>query len=625
MLTQNKPHKHATKKLIYIISILLLSGCVTYKNKNTNTLSPNQSQTESAENLNLILHDMHNNLQANNAKQYLMTADLLIQHQQPERAKALLANEIVINSDKYTDQLYLLKAKINLYNHETKHAIENLNNVNIANLETNNQIVWHHLKAISWGQTGDILESLTEQIQAYNLMPDKEKEEYNQQIWQFISQQPLSKLHKIHSVKSEALQGWIELANIAKNSINSTLLQKELQKWVKKHLHQAKQFINVHQLNDKIIMPKKIAVILPLNGPLKSSTHAIQEGIIATHYTNPLTDKTNLEFYDSSQKSIHEIFQEISNNNTDYIIGPLLKSEIETLTKLNTNNIPTTALNHNSNTQTTPKDAYYLSLSTQDEIKQIVKQAFIKNRQHAIIIQKNDAWGKKQSEIFQQEWETIGGKIIDIILIEENLNNEISTGLHITNSNKNHLNIQNILQQKIKFIPASRQDADVFFLAVTAPQARQIKPLLKYYFSGDIPIFSTSTIYTGNPKPYKDSDLNNIYFCDSKWALNSLIQQNDQQEKVLQNIQQKIKDSSNQNYINESRFYALGIDAYNSIDYLYRARLMPEYKISGATGKLSYTNNKIIRTLEHAKFNHGITQLIDKQPNIDINHVKITW
>ena len=218
----------------------------------------------------------------------------------------------------------------------------------------------------------------------------------------------------------------------------------------------------------------------------------------------------------------------------------------------------------------------------------------------------------------------MGGEILDVITIEDNLNDAIKTGLQISNSNNNHINLQNHLKQPLKFLPICRQDTSVFFLAVTAPQARQIKPLLIYYFTGNTPIFSTSAIYSGSPNSYKDNDLNNIQFYDSSWALNTLSQKNDHQEKLLLSIQQKIKDTANKNYMIESRFYALGIDAYYSIDYLHRFQFMPDYKVHGATGMLTTKNFDITRTLEPAKFEHGITQA-HTQPALTINHVNIAW
>ncbi len=50
------------------------------------------------------------------------------------------------------------------------------------------------------------------------------------------------------------------------------------------------------------------------------------------------------------------------------------------------------------------------------------------------------------------------------------------------------------------------------FLLSYPSKARQIMPLLKYYYAGDVPVYATSSVYTGGVNVMKDRDLNGIIF-----------------------------------------------------------------------------------------------------------------
>src|SRR5690554_7108230 len=79
--------------------------------------------------------------------------------------------------------------------------------------------------------------------------------------------------------------------------------------------------------------------------------------------------------------------------------------------------------------------------------------------------------------------------------------------------------MRRLLRQSTEFEPRRRQDADWLFLVALPQQARQIKPTLAFNFASDLPVYSTSHVYSGEPNPSKDRDLNGIVFCDTPWLL----------------------------------------------------------------------------------------------------------
>ena len=66
-----------------------------------------------------------------------------------------------------------------------------------------------------------------------------------------------------------------------------------------------------------------------------------------------------------------------------------------------------------------------------------------------------------------------------------------------TNKNRDQLDRASLEEQR-------RHDFDVIFLLAPPQSARQIVPLLRFYYVDKTAIFATSVVYAGMPQPQKD-------------------------------------------------------------------------------------------------------------------------
>ena len=78
-----------------------------------------------------------------------------------------------------------------------------------------------------------------------------------------------------------------------------------------------------------------------------------------------------------------------------------------------------------------------------------------------------------------------------------------------------------MLATNIEFTARRRADIDaVFLLARSGEDARSLKPLLAFHYAGDLPVFATSSIYSGIPDR-RDRDLDGIQLVEIPWLLGS--------------------------------------------------------------------------------------------------------
>ena len=205
-----------------------------------------------------------------------------------------------------------------------------------------------------------------------------------------------------------------------------------------------------------------------------------------------------------------------------------------------------------------------------------------------------------------KNWQVLGGNIINVIQINNkiDLTSLLKEALGIEDSEYRAQELKS-LGIKFNFEPRRRQDIDCIFLITNAEHARQIKPLLNFYYAGQIPIYAASGIYSGI-KSALDRDLDNIKFCDMPWMLDNSIHN--------RLIYQSIRTLWSKDFAPYARLYALGIDAYKLSNQIQQLVNMPEVGMSGMTGMLKINENNIIaRQLMWGTFEKGAAIILNQK------------
>jgi hypothetical protein len=177
--------------------------------------------------------------------------------------------------------------------------------------------------------------------------------------------------------------------------------------------------------------------------------------------------------------------------------------------------------------------------------------------------------------------------------------------MNIDESQRRYRSLEHLLNEKISFTPRRRQDVDFVFLAAYPRQARQIRPQLKFFYAGDLPVYATSHVYTGNLNQERDRDMDGLAFGDMPWVLS----ESTTHRNLRTTLDPYISKAGNQ----LQRLYALGIDAYNIIAALNTLKQYPYERFDGETGSLSLDGKqRIHRQLTWVKFRSGRPVLKDQ-------------
>lgn len=405
-------------------------------------------------------------------------------------------------------------------------------------------------------------------------------------IWDNLQHIPLTQLQTaLPEVTDKTSIGWIKLAILSKQySTDTAGLVSQIAAWrAENPSHPANSLItNDDSLNDikAQSFPKHYALLLPLQGSLAQSGQAVRDGFLSAYYqaTPDIKSQQTVSFYDTSAGTpVTTLYQKAISEGADTVIGPLTKENVQSLIQAGSFPVTTIALNYTDIWfGSLPQNLYEYGLSPIDETKQIAERAWQSGHTRAIIIVSQDEWGQRVAKSLTSQWQSLGGGVADSFYFtaQTNLNEGIANLLHVAAEGHSKTNDKSVLEKQ------RRQDFNVIFLLAHPQEARQIVPLLKYYFADNVPIYATSSVYSGSSSA-QDNDLNGVNFNDIPWVMGA-------------------------GKGNSNRLYAVGRDAYLVAGQIKRLNQLPGFPLYGATGALTLTpQHQIYRRLPWAQMHNG--------------------
>lgn len=539
----------------------------------------------------------------------LLAAERYIQDHQSEEALEVL-NQLNTRSlpPAIETKKNLLEASLYLKNSQPQRAIAQLTALSddkIA-LSPSNQIAYYKLAASAYAQANNPLSSLQAQITLSRLLRANERKEMLASIWQTLQKLPPLQLKQLLENSPPAeLAAWYALTLITDEyATDPATLAQKLMAWQREYpTHPANALLPKRLKSPNVTAqhPTKIALLLPRKGPYQAQADAIRNGFFAAYYAK--RPPISIKLYDTSEGDITRIYQTALKEGAQMVVGPLTKNHIAELINGQRLSVPTLALN------TLPleyniRNLYQFSLSPEDEAMQAAKRMQDDARHRVALIAPDSGWGKRIASRFEKEWIAQGGVITARLNYKDqgSLANGIRDLLHVDQAAAEKSSLQKILHQKLRYVGRRRQDIDAFFIVAKPDIARQIRPMLKYYYAGDVPVYATSMIFPGFANPGRDHDLNGILFCGTPWTLTPNALQSTHLNQIRAHIE-KIWPHSFHQYPN---LYALGIDAFQMIPRLNKMAMLPDIGTNGASGLLYLTRDRRIhRHLLWAQMKNG--------------------
>lgn len=421
-------------------------------------------------------------------------------------------------------------------------------------------------------------------------------------LWQHLIQLAPDEIQQLQQQARPRAQAWLELLQtaLAFHGEQSSM-QQALNDWQSRHpampaiTDLPAAITNLAQTQP--FQPKRLGVILPLSGPLKALGESVQLGLIAAS-TN---SERQLIFVDSQQDA-NTIFQALQTAQVEFVIGPLLREDVDKVQALPAWPWPTLFLNSKPAEKAAVADQFYFALSAEDEAVQMVELFRQKQYQHPVLIHAVNPIGQRMAQQFRQHWQQLNGTAVESYSYssQEELRQLINTFLETSASTERVKELEKLIGRPVKAEMHSRLDVDAIYLLADPAQTRLFKPFIDVTVSPTaprLPIYASSRSHSLAIDRTDIKDLTGLTLTEMPWLLPI------QPKPALRAEYEQLfaeQDETSQ------RLFAMGHDAMQLISRLKQQQQFPALVFHGLTGHLRLTTDQQIqRQLTLAQYRQG--------------------
>lgn len=364
-----------------------------------------------------------------------------------------------------------------------------------------------------------------------------------------------------------------------------------------------------------LAFPRQIALLLPLSGNNAPLGEAIRNGFLGAYFNAAagLDYAQQVRVYDvGNSGGALGAYELAVRDGAEFVVGPLQRRNVSQLADESLLPVPVLALNNLPDGMAAPPGFYQYALAPEDEARDAALRAIDDGLTRGVALVPNTDWGRRLLTSFASEFESGGGELLDYKTYDpavQDFSYEIQELMALSQSVQRYRRLRGLIGGPLQFDPRRRQDVDFVFLAADAKAGRLIKSQLEFHYAGDLPVYSTSFIYSMDGR--SDSDLNDVMFAETPWVVQppAWIADFPQLYVEFWPAQKRL-----------ARFHAMGYDAYHLVGGLFPSRIGPMEEIVGATGTLYLdADGRVHRKLAWAKFVGGRPEpLPDRQKFLDI-------
>jgi uncharacterized protein len=228
---------------------------------------------------------------------------------------------------------------------------------------------------------------------------------------------------------------------------------------------------------------------------------------------------------------------------------------------------PTLALNEPQPGTDLPPNLYSVSLSLEQEARQVALLAVAEGGRTAVVVTASSPLSKRVQEAFERDWSRAAGSIAGRLTFSGGADDAP------------------LVRDRL----AMARSADMVFMALDQPEARTVRP----YVSGMLPLYATSMSVNPRAETIVNVDLQGVRYVEMPW----FVQPDHPAVMVYPHPRTPMS-------VEQERLYAFGIDAFR----LALAMLRPDRKwpLDGVTGKITLeAGNYFSRTLTPAEVDGG--------------------
>ncbi len=500
------------------------------------------------------------------------------------------------------------RAALLLYDGDAERARDMLESLSRQSLPPDLRLRVEALRADAWFQLQEPTRAIELLMQRESWLDDRRSIERNRErLWNgLLVSDPRVLRGAAEMATDPTLRGWLTLGSLATATGQQGIgWSNGVVRWRERNAgHPAMSVLDTLEIPEDQLLayPRRIALLLPLSGRTASAGKAVQNGFLGAYFASAggLDDRQSILIYDvNAEGGPSGAYTSAVEDGAEFVVGPLLRNNVNELANDILVPVPVLTLNYLPNDSLPPPGLFQFALSPEDEAVSAATRALQDGHRTGVALVPNSNWGRRLLSAFATEFEGQGGTLLDYRSFTSespDFSRTIEELMGLAGSVSRYQRLRANIGSPLQFDPRRRQDVDFIFLAADGASGRLLKSQLKFHYSGDLPVYSTSSIYAMDGR--SNADLNGIRFADTPWII------------APQSWIRYLPDVYREYWPEErrlGRLHAMGYDAYHLVAPLFAARTGTMPEIDGATGVLYLdANGRVHRRLAWAEFRRGV-------------------
>ncbi|MCK3655452.1 penicillin-binding protein [Pasteurellaceae bacterium Macca] len=564
-------HFSQKMKTIFIPTALavLLTACS--GNKITETLK-NEAYANSEFYINKV--DQSAKTEEKESYRLLAVRKLIDENKAFEAQNTLSAVNVAELNEIQKTEYQLLTAQLAALNGNNTQALDTLKQLHSQPLSQSQLLRVQQTHARVAENKKDILGAVRARALMDNYLTDnKARQENNDKVWALLRNGNRGMLEKATPDAGEiTFAGWLALVNTYNQYVSTPAqLPQGIENWKQQYPNHTAAVLMPTELKNVSSFQQTqlngVALLLPLSGEAQVLGDIIKRGFDDAKGEEAMS----VQIYDTDISPINDLLVQAKNQGAQTIIGPLLKSRVDSLlTSPEINNVNVLALNSTPNARAVARVCYY-GLSPEAEARSAAERFQRDGVNSAVVLAPQGDFGERSSAAFEQRWRQLTNKDADIRYYSDTANGVAS--------------LQSSAMSK----------GSALYLLGTAEQLLELKQGIDNSpMANQFAIYTSSRSNSPNNGPDFRLTMEGVKFSEIPLLSDP------------ESAEYKKAESLSESDFSMMRLYAMGSDTWEIANKFNEFRQIPGYKIHGLTGVLSAGPNcNIEREMTWLKYSSG--------------------
>jgi outer membrane PBP1 activator LpoA protein len=263
----------------------------------------------------------------------------------------------------------------------------------------------------------------------------------------------------------------------------------------------------------------QVALLVPLTGRLAEAGEALRDGFMAAYYRQDESTRPALRVYDAASDPV-AAYRRALDDGAGFVVGPLGKENVQAVRAVADGRVGVLALNVLPEGEAVPTRFYQYALAPEDEARQVAERLLADGRRTGVALVPSGEWGSRVVGAFQAAFSAGGGRLVTTqtyAATTTDFSDVLVPVLGFEDSQRRFKAISALVGAGLQFTPRRRDDLEFVFFGGQPVHGRLVRQQLKFFYAGDLPVYSVSDVF--EPNAAANQDLEGVAFVDMPWMI----------------------------------------------------------------------------------------------------------